>query len=41
MADEGGGDAENEDGENDDRMGVRSDIDGSIQERGVEEAFEN
>ena len=30
-----------EDRENDDKMDVRSDIEGQIQERGVEEAFRN
>ena len=40
MADEGVGDAENvEDRENDDKMDVWSDIEGQMQERGVEEAF--
>ena len=42
MVDEGGGDADNvEDRENDDKMDVRNDIEGLMQERGVEEAFGN
>ena len=39
MADEGGRDTETgESGENDDKMDVRSDTEGQMQERGIEEA---
>ena len=42
MADKGGEDSENgEDRENDDNMDVRNDIEGQMQERGVEEALGN